>query len=135
MKGRPASRDSMSSLTASIAVTTRDFRAIVLESATPVVVDFWAPWCVWCGKLSSTFEELAAKMRSELKFVKVNVDQEPELAQRYGVTGLPTLKFYCEGREIGEIIGAPSKDRIEATFRSIIERHAACGVKPAPAEA
>lgn len=125
----------MSSSRVPIRATTRDFEAIVLSSVTPVVVDFWAPWCVWCVKLAPTYDALAAKMGAELTFVKVNVDDEPELARRYGVSGLPTLKFYCDGREIGEIVGAPPKDRIEPAFRSILARHTECPHAASRAEA
>jgi thioredoxin 1 len=73
--------------------TQATFDDIVLNSKTPVVVDFWAPWCVWCRKLAPLYDELSGNHAGRLTFVKVNVETERDLAQRYGVSSLPTLKY------------------------------------------
>lgn len=115
--------------------TSDDFEELVLESPTPVVVDFWAPWCVWCKKLAPVYDSLSTTMSSTLKFVKVNVEEHPELSERYGISGLPTLKFFCEGREIGEIVGAAPKERLEAEFHRIVKGHKDCLASSSPVKA
>lgn len=106
--------------------TQATFDELALKSKTPVVVDFWAPWCVWCRKLAPLYDELSAKYGQQLTFVKVNVEQERELAERYGISSLPTLKYFCAGREIGEQIGAPPRDRLEASIRELLDHAQEC---------
>ncbi len=106
--------------------TSTNFESLVLGSKTPVVVDFWAPWCIWCKKLAPIYNELASTMKGELTFVKVNVDVEQALASRYDVSSLPTLKFFCEGREIGEFIGALPREQLQAKLREVVGMHIAC---------
>lgn len=108
-----------------------NFRELVLTGQTPVVVDFWAPWCVWCKKLAPIFDSVSATMDG-LNFVKVNVDEQPKLAQEYGISGLPTLKFFCAGREIGELIGALPEDKLEAKFREVIADQKECLAASSP---
>ncbi len=105
--------------------TAANFRELVLTAQIPVVVDFWAPWCVWCKKLAPIFDVVSTTMDG-LKFVKVNVDEESKLAQEYGISSLPTLKFFCGGREIAEFIGALPKDKLEAKFREVITGEKEC---------
>ncbi len=112
--------------------TESSFPEIVLAGKTPVVVDFWAPWCVWCRKLAPIYEEVASLMKREMTFVTVNVDEERNLAERYGISSLPTLKFFCEGREIGEMVGALPKDQLQAKFREMIGMHRACLATSSP---
>ena len=115
------------------AATAANFRELVLTGKTPVVVDFWAPWCVWCKKLAPIFDSVSTSMDG-LKFIKVNVDEEKKLAQEYGISSLPTLKFFCEGREIAELIGALPKDKLEAKFREIIAGRKECLATSSPAK-
>ena len=105
--------------------TTADFGDVVLAAAGPVVVDFWAPWCVYCKKLAPTYEELAAEM-TDVLFVKVDVDAEPALKERFGITSLPTLKYFCGGREIGESVGSMPKDRLGAVIGDMAKTSAEC---------
>lgn len=111
--------------------TEANFRELVLTSQIPVVVDFWAPWCVWCRKLAPTYDVVSTTMDG-LKFVKVNVDDERKLAQDYGISSLPTLKFFCRGREIGELVGALPKDKLEVTFREMVAGHKECLAASSP---
>ena len=113
--------------------TAANFRELVLTGQTPVVVDFWAPWCVWCKKLAPIFDSVSSTMDG-LKFIKVNVDEEKKLAQEYGISSLPTLKFFCEGREIAELIGALPKDKLDAKFREIIAGRVECLATSSPAK-
>ena len=102
-----------------------NFRDIVLASPTPVVVDFWAPWCGWCKKLAPVFSSISTTLEG-VRFVTVNVDEERKLAQDYGISSLPTMKFFCGGREIGELVGALPKDKLEAKFREIVAGDKEC---------
>lgn len=77
----------------------------IVRADGPVLVDFWAPWCGWCRKLAPIFERLASEYGGRLRFVKVNVDEETGIAARYGVQGLPTLKFLCDGQVLDEVVG------------------------------
>ncbi len=111
--------------------TAANFGELVLTGQIPVVVDFWAPWCVWCKKLAPIFDSVSITMEG-LKFVKVNVDEERKLAQEYGISSLPTLKFFCAGREIAELVGALPKDRLEAKFREVIAGQKECLATSSP---
>ncbi len=71
-------------------------------------------------------------MEGHVKFVKVNVDEEPQLTQQYGISSLPTLKFFCAGREIGEIVGAPPKQELEEAIRQMVSGHKECLASSSP---
>ena len=111
--------------------TSDNFRELVLTCQTPIVVDFWAPWCVWCKKLAPIYDSISTTMDG-LGFVKVNVDEERTLAQEYGISSLPTLKFFCAGREIAELVGALPKDKLEAKFKEIVTGHKECLAASSP---
>jgi thioredoxin len=69
-----------------------------------VAADFWAKWCPYCMRLKPVFESVA-KEYNDIKFVKVNIEGEQEIASKYGIRGIPVVKFFCEGKEVGEIVG------------------------------
>ena len=89
----------------SIKITEQNFDTEVLQSAMPVVVDFWADWCGPCKMLGPVIEDLAAKYDGKALVGKVNVDDEPQLAQRYGVMSIPTVIFLKNGKEIDRKVG------------------------------
>jgi thioredoxin 1 len=93
--------------------TDSTFRSLVLDSNRPVLVDFYADWCGPCRRLAPVLEELAAE-NPGMKIVKVNVDQCPELAERYRVDAIPALKVFKNGQVAEEMMGLASKERLQA---------------------
>src|SRR5438105_4048479 len=94
-----------------------NFDQEVLHSELPVIVDFWAPWCGPCKAISPTVEEIGQEYQGKAKVTKLNVDDENEIAMRYGVMSIPTLKFFKSGKQVGEIIGAAPKASIVAELQ------------------
>ena len=94
------------------AVTTADFEKEVLQSDVPVLVDFWAPWCPPCRAIGPTLDALADEYQGKAKVVKVDVDDEPEVASRYGVSSIPALLLFKGGEQIGQLVGAHPKASI-----------------------
>ena len=95
---------------AAVSVTSENFEAEVLKSGIPVVVDFWASWCGPCQMMGPVVEELSEELEGKVKFCKVNVDENPELAQNYDVMSIPSFKLFNKGILAGEKVGAVGKD-------------------------
>ena len=95
------------------AVKTTDFDSVVLESDKPVLVDFWAEWCGPCHAVAPILDKIAAEHEGELKLVKVNIDEEQELAMRYGVQSIPTMILFKDGEPAAAAIGAQPKGALE----------------------
>jgi thioredoxin 1 len=95
-----------------IHVSDADFTREVLGSDRPVLVDFWADWCGPCHVVAPVVEEIADERSDTLLVAKLNVDDNPDTAQRYGVQSIPTLILFADGNERGRVIGARSKDAI-----------------------
>ena len=90
-------------------VTTASFQADVLESARPVLVDFWAEWCGPCRMVSPILDEISVEYADKISIVKVNVDNEPALAEKYGITGIPALQVFKAGELVKSMVGAKPK--------------------------
>ena len=99
-------------------VTDTAFEKTVIQSTIPVVVDFWAPWCGPCKMVAPTLEKLAKEYTGKLLVAKVNTDENPEWAQKYGVQGIPTMLFIYDGKIIHRQVGALP----EPTIRNIVDQ-------------
>jgi putative thioredoxin len=102
-------------------VTEQTFGIDVLEASatTPVVVDFWAPWCGPCRQLSPMLEQMAARFGDDVKVVKLNVDEAPRLAQQFGVQGIPAVKAFRDGRVVSEFTGLQPATAVEQFFTAL----------------
>ena len=99
-------------------VSDSDFEAQVLKSAEPVVVDFWAEWCGPCKMIAPALEELAGTMNGKVKIVKLNVDENPATAAKYGIMSIPTLMLFKNGELASRQVGAAPKQKLEAWINS-----------------
>lgn len=96
-----------------ITLTHENFDDEVLNSDVPVLVDYWAPWCGPCRMLGPVIDEIAQEREGSLKVGKVNVDEEPDLADRAGVQGIPFVVLYLDGRPVAGSVGAHPKETLE----------------------
>lgn len=95
-----------------IGIRSSEWQEKVLSSTTPVIVDFWAPWCPWCMRLMPVFEEVSKQYDGRLVFAKVNVEENQEIAKENGILGIPVMKMFCNGRNVGELVGYMNKEKL-----------------------
>ncbi len=93
-------------------ITKNNFQSEVLDSTTPVLVDFWASWCGPCRMLTPVVDQIAQEQAGALKVAKVNVDDEPQLAAQFGVMSIPTLVLFRDGRPVSKSVGVKPKQAI-----------------------
>ena len=101
-------------------VTRENFEKEVLNSDKAVLVDFWAPWCMPCKIIAPAVEKISEEMKAEVKVMKSNVDEAPEVATEMSILNIPTLLLFKDGKEIARMIGVNSKEAIENKIRSLI---------------
>jgi thioredoxin 1 len=101
-------------------VTDKTFEDKVLKAKLPVLVDFWAPWCGPCRMAEPVLEELSEEYKDKTDFVKVNVDENQELAQKYQVMSIPTTILIKDGKEVGRQIGFAGKQGFEEIIKKVL---------------
>lgn len=101
-----------------IVLTESNWQAEVINSDKPVVVDFWAPWCGPCRIISPIIEELAIEMGDKVKFGKLNTDENPNIAMRYGIRAIPTIMLFKNGEVVDTRIGVQPKEALRQMINS-----------------
>ena len=116
-----------------IHVTSEDFEAEVLKSDEPVVIDFWAPWCGPCRAIGPVLDDLAQRYSGEVKVAKINVDEQPGLADAFKVSGIPTLYALNKGEVVSHIVGFSGPKALEDLFAELSSgEQAPAEAKPLP---
>ncbi len=101
-------------------VTDDSFAAEVIESDTPVLVDFWADWCAPCKMIAPIVEDLATEYDGKVKFTKLDVDSNPKTAMSYGIRGIPTLLIFNGGSPVNQVVGAVSKSVLKSKLEEAL---------------
>jgi thioredoxin 2 len=105
---------------APVTVTDASFAAEVERSPVPVLVDAWAPWCGPCRIIAPVIDEMASEMAGRIRFAKLNVDDNPATAARFGLRSIPTLLVFAGGREVDRLIGVQPKDEIARRLQRVL---------------
>ena len=100
-----------------VAVQDSTFKNEVIDSATPVLVDFWATWCAPCRAIAPSLEELATQYKGQVKIAKVDVDENQQIAQQFGIRSIPTLLVFKGGKVVEQLVGAVPKAKLEESLK------------------
>jgi len=101
-------------------ITTASWEKEVLNSKGIVMVDFWAPWCGPCRIIAPTIEELAKEYSNKVKIGKLNTDENPEIATRYSIMGIPTIMFFKDGQRVDQIVGVVPKSTLKSKLDNLL---------------
>jgi thioredoxin 1 len=101
-------------------VTDKDFNSEVINSDKPVLVDFWATWCGPCKMLAPAVEKVANNLEGKIDIVKVDVDENPVVANTYGISSIPTLILFSSGKPVGKMVGFRPAEQIESAVRGAL---------------
>ena len=101
-------------------VAIADVEQVMREGSLPVAVDFWAPWCRPCHAIAPHLEALAEEYDGRLTVAKLNVDEHPELQERFGVFGLPTVVIFRDGKEVARVVGAQPRRSLQQAFDAVL---------------
>ena len=101
-------------------VTDSTFKQEVLDSAIPVLVDFWAPWCGPCRMVGPVVDEIAIQYKDQVKVVKLNTDEKPNVASQYGIRSIPTLMIFKGGQKVDMVVGAVPKTTLSNTLEKYL---------------
>ena len=104
-----------------VAVTDDTFEANVIKAKTPVLVDFWAPWCSPCRMVAPLVEELATEYEGKVVFAKVDVDENPKMAHKYGIMSIPTLLVFKDGNPVSHIVGFRPKSELKKSLDAALD--------------
>jgi len=110
-------------------VTDQTFAKEVLEANFPTEVDFWAPWCGPCHRVSPIYDKLAVEYEGKFKFCKINVDENPQMATKYQIMSIPMQMFFVGGQKVDDILGAVPERTIRAKVEDILRRFPEGGKK------
>ncbi|MDK1476903.1 thioredoxin [Streptomyces sp. 549] len=105
---------------ATVTATDADFAEVVLKSDKPVLVDFWAAWCGPCRQIAPSLEAISEEQADKLTIVKLNIDENPATAAKYGIMSIPTMNVYSGGEVVKTIVGAKPKAAIEKDLAEFI---------------
>ncbi|MHB9130284.1 MAG: thioredoxin [Armatimonadota bacterium] len=103
-----------------VEITTSNFDTEVMQASTPVLVDFWAPWCGPCRAVAPLLEAVSQEQPDKIKVVKVNVDENQQLAVRFGVQAIPTLIIFKNGEPVDRIVGMVARDEITRRIAAVV---------------
>ena len=107
-------------------LASKDWDETVLRSSGLTLVEFWAPWCPWCRRLTPLLKEIEEDYKGRIIFTSLNSEDYPDISSQYGVMSLPTMKFFCKGREVGELIGYMPEEKLKQEFAKMISRSQEC---------